>query len=63
MPLLLLAIFLKGPAWLRAGVLLSFFGLLLFGCFSAANTIRNATERTVPAHVHHIRTHHHALSQ
>ena len=52
MPIPLYAIFLKGPRWLRALVCLGFVGLFLFGCLYTATTSHNATERTVPAHVH-----------
>ena len=58
MPFLLLAIFLKGPAWLKAFVLMSFGALFLLAIALAASTLSNATERTVPAHV--TRGHQHA---
>ena len=57
MPFLLLAIFLKGPLWLRSLVLLSFGALFLFGCLYALPTFRNATQRTVPTHVTHPHRH------
>ena len=57
MPILLLAVFLKGPVWLRSLVMLGFAGIVLFACVSTANTFRNATERPVPAHVPHARKH------
>lgn len=55
MPIFLLAIFLKGPAWLKAAVLACFGALLLFAFSSAAHTFSLATERTTPAHVTHRR--------
>jgi hypothetical protein len=55
MPILLFAIFLKGPAWLRLTVLAGFGALLLFAFASTAHTFRLATERTAPAHVTHRR--------
>ena len=63
MPIFLLAMLLKGPSWFRVLILLGFLGIFIFGFVIAANNIRYATERTVPAHVHHIRAHHHALPQ
>ena len=63
MPIFLLAMLLKGPTWFRVLILLGFLGIFVFGFFCTANSIRYATERPVSAHVHHIRTHHHALPQ
>ena len=57
MPILLFAMFLKGPVWLRGLVLLCFGGLLLFACLSTANIFRNAVERPVPVHANHARKH------
>ena len=57
MPIFLLAIFLKGPVWLRGLVMLGFAGILLFACVSTARTFRTATERTPTAHVPHTRKH------
>ena len=57
MPILLLAIFLKGPAWLRAAVLAGFGMLLLFACASTAHTFSLAIERTPIAHAAHGRPH------
>lgn len=57
MPILLLYIFAKGPAWLRLLTWTCFAGIFLFACLSTLNTFRIATERPVPAHVHHYRKH------
>ena len=53
MPFALLAIFLKGPRWLKALVLISFGILFLLAAAHAFSTLRYATERTLPAHVTH----------
>ena len=55
---LLLAIFLKGPAWLKVFILMSFGALFLVAIALAASTFRTANERTAPAHV--TRGHQHA---
>ena len=53
MPFVLLAVFLRGPAWLKTLFLVSFAALLFVAVLAAANTFRTATERTAPAHVTH----------
>ena len=49
-------VFVNGPAWLRRFVWLCLIGFVLYGCFTAFNNFRYATERQVPAHVHHVHT-------
>ncbi|ADW71396.1 hypothetical protein [Granulicella tundricola] len=56
MPIVLLTIFLKGPAWLKACVLLALAGLVVVGGIVASTAIRNATERTGNHHAHPTRT-------
>ena len=52
----LVAVFLKGPLWLRAIIWSIVSVFLLLGLFIAAtrlSNLRNAAERPVPANVHH----------
>ena len=45
-----------GPRWLRILFLFLFLALLAFACVQTYDNFRYATERQVPAHVHHAHT-------
>ena len=45
-----------GPRWLRMLFLFLSLALLAFACVQTFNNFRYATERQVPAHVHHAHT-------
>lgn len=46
----------SGPGWLRMIFLLLFVALPAFACVQTYDNFRYATERQVPAHVHHAHT-------
>ncbi len=56
MLLFLIAVFLKGPSWLRVIAWMCVAVVLFLGVFLAVNRVRRITERPVPIHAHHTRS-------